>query len=103
MIAETLKEISNVLRAWEGPIIVAYSGGKDLSAVLKLLVNAILLQPRIAPRVTIIYCDTKVENPILDGFVKRTLKALKAELKTLGLNIGIKIFLRLFIRDISSE
>ena len=45
MIAETLKEISNVLRAWEGPIIVAYSGGKDSSAVLKLLVNAILLQP----------------------------------------------------------
>ena len=44
MIAETLKEISNVLRAWEGPIIVAYSGGeKTSSAVLKLLVNAILV------------------------------------------------------------
>jgi DNA sulfur modification protein DndC len=41
--------------------------------------------------VTIIYCDTKVENPILDSFVKQTLKDLRAELRSINLNIKVKI------------
>jgi DNA sulfur modification protein DndC len=78
-LSSTIKEITRVISAWDGPIAVAYSGGKDSSAVLKLTYNALLLNPALANKVTLIYCDTKVENPVLDSFVKRTLKALKAE------------------------
>jgi DNA sulfur modification protein DndC len=91
MTLQTIQEIVGVLSRWVGPIVVAYSGGKDSSAVLKLVINALLRKPELAERVTVIYCDTKVENPILDGFVKRTLRALKAELGLLGLEVRIKI------------
>jgi 3'-phosphoadenosine 5'-phosphosulfate sulfotransferase (PAPS reductase)/FAD synthetase len=91
MTFQAIEEIVEVLTRWVGPIVVAYSGGKDSSAVLKLAINALLRKPELAGRVTVIYCDTKVENPILDGFVKGTLRSLKAELGSLGLEIRIKI------------
>lgn len=105
MMTETIQEIVGVLTKWAGPIVVAYSGGKDSSAVLKLVVNALLRKPEIARRVTVIYCDTKVENPILDRFVKGTLRSLRAELGSLGLPICVKIiapalYQRYFVRVI---
>jgi DNA sulfur modification protein DndC len=75
-LSSTITEITQVISTWDGPIAVAYSGGKDSSAVLKLAYNALLLKPNLARNVTVIYCDTKVENPILDTFVKETLRAL---------------------------
>jgi DNA sulfur modification protein DndC len=91
MTSQTIEEIVEVLTHWIGPIVIAYSGGKDSSAVLKLVINALLRKPELAERVTVIYCDTKVENPILDRFVKATLRALKRECRALGLEVRIKI------------
>jgi DNA sulfur modification protein DndC len=91
MIERVVQEVCQVLSEWRGPVIVAYSGGKDSSAVVKLVVNALLAKPELSSKITIIYCDTKVENPILDEFTKRTLKALKAELAALGLGVGVRI------------
>lgn len=75
----TMREISKVIAEWQGPIVIAYSGGKDSSAVLKLVFNAVIAKPHLAEKIFVIYCDTKVENPILDEFVKRTLRLLKKE------------------------
>jgi DNA sulfur modification protein DndC len=91
MISRTVAEIGAVCAEWLGPITVAYSGGKDSSAVLKLVINALLPAPALASRLTVIYCDTKVENPILDSVVKSTLRKLKIELASLGLGIQIRI------------
>jgi DNA sulfur modification protein DndC len=86
---ERQAEVLQVLKNWSGPICVAYSGGKDSSVVVKLVLNAIKKTPSLASRTSIIYCDTRVENPVLDGFVKRTLKHLKSELR--GVLPGLKI------------
>lgn len=89
--ARKIKEISRVIASWGGPVVVAYSGGKDSSAVLKLVFNAIKRAPVLATKVSIIYCDTKVENPVLDGFVKRTLRNLRAEAKIVVPALKIKV------------
>ena len=52
----TVREISKVISDWNGPIAVAYSGGKDSSAVLKLVFNAIVANPSIVKTVNVIYC-----------------------------------------------
>lgn len=87
----TIREISKVIFEWEGPIVVAYSGGKDSSAVLKLVFNALVAKPSLVRKVHVIYCDTKVENPILDEFVKRTLRRLKKEAAITAPNLEVKI------------
>lgn len=84
-------EIARVGSTSDGPIVVAYSGGKDSSAVLKLVFNAIVRNPDLAKKVTVIYCDTKVENPILDEFVKKTLQALRKEVTSLAPGVKIRI------------
>jgi DNA sulfur modification protein DndC len=90
-IKSTIREISKVISNWEGPVVVAYSGGKDSSAVLKLVFNAICGQGNLAREVFVIYCDTKVENPILDEFVKRTLRFLKKESADFAPKIKVRI------------
>lgn len=65
--------------------IIGFSGGKDSSAMLKILVSA-YIKAQIRPEnVSIIYCDTGVENPILDRYVKTLLSDLDAEFISLGL------------------
>lgn len=87
----TIREIRKVLYSWEGPIVVAYSGGKDSSAVLKLVLNAVAGRPKLSRKVTVIYCDTRVENPVLDAFVKRTLRGLKVEAGICAPGLSVKI------------
>jgi DNA sulfur modification protein DndC len=87
----TIREISKVISDWDGPIVVAYSGGKDSSAVLKLVFSAVVANPYLAEKVFVIYCDTKVENPILDEFVKRTLRLLKKEAASCASGFKVRI------------
>jgi DNA sulfur modification protein DndC len=90
-VKKKIREIQSVLSNWSGPIVIAYSGGKDSSAVVKLVLNALRQKPNINLNVQIVYCDTGVENPIIAAFVKDTLASLSGELLRAKLNCGIKI------------
>lgn len=65
--------------------IVAFSGGKDSTAALKIMLAA---HERADPRpekISLIYCDTGVENPVLDSYAKKLLTDITAEFAATGL------------------
>lgn len=70
---------------------VGFSGGKDSSAVVKILLSALRLLKGKGPRVEIIYCDTGVENPIIDRFVKGTLRKLDKECRATKVRAATKV------------
>lgn len=63
-------------RSW----VIGYSGGKDSTATLKVFLAAAKMAGRVQDRMTVIYCDTGVENPELDRFAKQSLERLACEL-----------------------
>lgn len=67
------------------PWYLGYSGGKDSSAVLTLVFNALSEIKKYHKPVEIIYCDTGVEIPTISEYVKETLQSLKAESEALKL------------------
>ena len=73
------------------PWYLGYSGGKDSSALLKLLIISLSQLESYHKDVTIIYCDTGVENPIITEYVYQTFEKLKLECKTLQLPLKFKI------------
>jgi len=64
--------------------VVAFSGGKDSTAALKIFLAAYRRSGLRTLNLTVIYCDTGVENPILDLYVKSALEDLSRELAELG-------------------
>lgn len=71
--------------------VLGFSGGKDSTALLKVFCSAYRkARPRPAS-VDIIYCDTGVENLLLDRYVKRVLHDLQAEFVEDGLPLNINI------------
>lgn len=89
-LGRAVTEIKNVLSSWRGPIVIAYSGGKDSSAVIKLLFYA-LAELNERPSLQIVYCDTGVENPVLSTFVFKTLAGLTDEIAKAGFSDSIHI------------
>lgn len=71
--------------------IIAFSGGKDSSAALKIFFSAYKLAQIKIDRITIIYCDTGVENPVLDFYVKSVLTKMRYEFENEGINFEIKL------------
>ncbi len=71
--------------------IIAFSGGKDSTAALKIFLSAYKRAHTVVPNVTVIYCDTGVENPILDIYVKSLLVEIRNEFVELGFPIKVKI------------
>src|SRR5687768_5123891 len=71
------------------PWYIGYSGGKDSSAVLTLVFNALLEIEKHHKPVEIVYCDTGVEIPTISRYVKTTLEALKFE--SLSLHLPFKV------------
>ncbi len=61
------------------PWFIGYSGGKDSSALLKLVLNAFLEIDNFHKPVTVIYCDTGVENPVVTKYVFEIFEKLKRE------------------------
>jgi DNA sulfur modification protein DndC len=78
--------------------ILAFSGGKDSSAALKIFIASYKRAKVALPSVTVIYCDTGVENPILDAYVKALLISLNADFRQLGLAFKTQL-LRAPIQD----
>lgn len=64
--------------------VVAFSGGKDSTAALKILLAAYRKSGLSTLNLTVIYCDTGVENPILDLYAKTTLARLREEFDEFG-------------------
>lgn len=65
--------------------IVAFSGGKDSSLVLKLFWTAFLAQHRGGHSLEAIYCDTGSENPLAAALAKSMLDELAAESAAAGI------------------
>jgi DNA sulfur modification protein DndC len=78
--------------------VIAFSGGKDSSAALKIFVAAYKRTNVVLSNVTIIYCDTGVENPVLDAYVKKLLHLLDEEFREFGFPFNI-ITLRAPVQD----
>lgn len=70
--------------------IIAFSGGKDSTAALKIFLAATRRASCAFPRATIIYCDTGVENPVLDIYAKRLLRQLSDEFDADGVPISVQ-------------
>ena len=87
-IAEIKQEIKAEYRASHlRPWIIGFSGGKDSTLVLHLVIEALLELPwseRTRP-VHVVANDTLVESPIVQDFVDRTLEYLRTGLEDLHL------------------
>lgn len=70
--------------------ILAFSGGKDSTAALKIFLAAAKRARMPVRRATLIYCDTGVENPILDIYAKRLLQSMQNEFAAGQLPIEVK-------------
>lgn len=73
------------------PWFIGFSGGKDSSALTKLVFNALRQLRACGPPVTVVYCDTGVEIPIVRGLVLSTLRRLASEAETSGIPLEIKL------------
>ena len=60
------------------PWVIGYSGGKDSTAVVQLIWNAIakLPQSKQTKKIDIITTDTLVENPIVSAWVRKSIKQM---------------------------
>ena len=88
---KTIKYIQQEYLKDNTPWYVGYSGGKDSSALLTLLMNSLLGLGDYNRQVTVIFCDTGVENPIIVSYVYDTFKNLEAECRELRIPINFKI------------
>lgn len=79
-IGQLTEEIQELYCSDEIPWCVGYSGGKDSSAALQLVWNAIaaLPLPKRTKPIHVITTDTLVENPIVSAWVRRSLERMKS-------------------------
>lgn len=73
------------------PWVLGFSGGKDSSALLRLVFAALARAPRHQTSVTIVYCDTGVEIPVVSGLVAQTLEGVAGDAHAAGLPISVKV------------
>ncbi|WP_240006244.1 phosphoadenosine phosphosulfate reductase family protein [Pseudaquidulcibacter saccharophilus] len=71
--------------------VIGFSGGKDSSALLKIFTAAMKTAKSLPSQIDIIYCDTGVENPVLDIYVKSLFKNLVDEFDTLNFPVKFHI------------
>jgi DNA sulfur modification protein DndC len=71
------KEYENAVNDWY----LGYSGGKDSTAMLILIINALKsVPPNDKCKIHVVYCDTGVEFPIVVAIVKSQFEKLSTEL-----------------------
>ncbi|TKJ29033.1 MAG: phosphoadenosine phosphosulfate reductase, partial [Chloroflexi bacterium B3_Chlor] len=73
------------------PWYIGYSGGKDSSAVLKLLYMALAGLSRKSTRITIVYADSGVEMPPVRDLALSVLTAYQAECTAHGIPLSIAV------------
>lgn len=87
----TIEEIQRRYKESKAPWYLGYSGGKDSSALLVLLFNALHLLKKCEKPVTIVYSDTGVEIPLLSVLAKSTLQTVKRESRIYNIPFNVKI------------
>src|SRR5260221_4539954 len=75
----SIKVIKSEYLMDDNPWFIGYSGGKDSSALLKLVMSSMLQIKAFHKPISVIYCDTGVENPIITNYVYQTFEKLKIE------------------------
>lgn len=89
---ETIDCIREAYLSSNHPWYIGFSGGKDSSAVLKLTFLALSNIHRTnQPNVTVLYCDTGVDIPIIKSLVDKTLSEIAQEAVLYGVPLQIKI------------
>src|SRR5687767_13455325 len=73
------------------PWVIGFSGGKDSTAVLRLVYAAMLSNPSHCRPVTIVYCDTGVDIPLIAKHVRQTLGRLQRESAADGLDLKVRL------------
>src|SRR4028118_904641 len=78
-IKELTKEIQELYCSDAIPWLIGWSGGKDSTAVLQLIWNAIAALPieKRTKTIHVITTDTFAENPIISNWVRKSLAKLK--------------------------
>ena len=81
------ESIRSIYATYPQPLVVGYSGGKDSTAVLQLVWNALRELPADSLRrpVYVIASDTGVETPVISGLLRSTLDRLQAAADDAGL------------------
>ncbi len=76
-------EIQELYCLDEIPWVIGYSGGKDSTAILQLIWNAIALLPlsKRTKKIHVITTDTLVENPYVSAWVRKSLQQIKIAAK----------------------
>ncbi|MGJ3560361.1 hypothetical protein ACR6C2_24915 [Streptomyces sp. INA 01156] len=79
VIAKLSDEVRELYTADQVPWVIGYSGGKDSTAVLQLVWNAIAALPaeQRTKRVHVISTDTLVENPVVAAWVTTSLETME--------------------------
>jgi DNA sulfur modification protein DndC len=78
-------------READSPWILGFSGGKDSSALLQVLYSAMSSLKRHDTPVTILYCDTGVEIPVVAQYVRSTLRRLKREAEESRIPLSVRV------------
>jgi len=90
-LAETIPRIIAAYKSDSEPWIVGYSGGKDSTAVVKLVFQSLLRVRNRHKPVTVIYCDTGVEIPMASVLARKALNGLVREARAFDLPICARI------------
>jgi DNA sulfur modification protein DndC len=90
-IVQAISRITNAYLNDPEPWVVGYSGGKDSTAVVKLIFQSLLRLRHARKRVTVIYCDTGVEIPLASTLARQCLRDLELEANSLAVPISIRI------------
>ena len=88
---ETIARIITAYNADTEPWVVGYSGGKDSTAVVKLIFQSLLRLENPHKGVTVIYCDTGVEIPMASALARQALGDLEAEAREFDLPISARV------------
>jgi DNA sulfur modification protein DndC len=91
LVEESIQLISEEYARSDTPWVLGFSGGKDSSALLCLVYASLLEGRRTEIPVTVLYCDTGVEIPVIAHFVRRTLRQLSTEARSAGLPLQVRI------------
>jgi DNA sulfur modification protein DndC len=88
---KTIARIKAEYAKESSPWLLAYSGGKDSSAVLALLVQAMNSTTQLHRPVYVVFCDTGVENPVINNFVRYAFQQVNVFAKCNNLPVSTSI------------
>ncbi|GAI29071.1 unnamed protein product, partial [marine sediment metagenome] len=88
---QTINRIQKEYGKSDTPWLIGFSGGKDSSAVLKLLVQAMDNIAELHRSVYVVFCDSGVENPLVTDFARYTFRQVNEFAKRKSLPISTYI------------